>query len=104
MTPQEVNLENQKKIIKEKEVEMKKNISKNSNSVPFSKSASRDIPEVRAPENVQEILNRIKQKQVANTDTQDESSSNNDRILSDMNVSDSKKGRKKAPSISISTK
>ena len=66
------------------------------------------VPEIRAPSNVQEILNRIKQSQanIGTTDTQDETSSNNDRIVSDVNVSESKRGRKPktAPSIYISTK
>ena len=65
------------------------------------------IPEIRAPSNVQDILSRIKHAQAAagQTDTQEESSTNNDRILSDANVSDSKRGKKSRapPMISINT-
>jgi 5'-3' exoribonuclease 2 len=79
-------------------------------------SNSRDAPEIRAPENVQEILARIKNIQQQNninsvntTETQDEVSSNNDRLLSDTTISTSdnkKRGRKpmnKKPIISVST-
>jgi hypothetical protein len=61
---------------------------------------------MKTPVNVQDILNKIKQdrKNLA-TDTQDETSSNNDRILSDVNLSENKRGRKvKTPSISVNTK
>jgi hypothetical protein len=65
-------------------------------------------PEIRAPDNVKEILERIRRTTslAGTTDTQDDSSSNNDRIVSDKNLSESKRGRKPkaAPSISISTK
>ena len=66
------------------------------------------VLEIKSSPNVQEILNRIKQSQanIGTTDTQDETSSNNDRIVSDANISESKKGRKSKtlPSIYISTK
>ena len=66
------------------------------------------VVEIKTSPNVQEILNRIKQSQanIGTTDTQEETSSNNDRIVSDVNVSDSKKGRKPktTPAIYISTK
>jgi hypothetical protein len=123
MSPQEINIENQKKALKEKELQMKQNIQQNHQArqqeqVPqpssnFSHmSNSRDGPEIRAPENVQEILSRIKNiQQQSNintntntTDTQDELSSNNDRLLSDTPVNPNeqkKRGRK--PIISIST-
>lgn len=68
------------------------------------------VPEIRAPHNVHEILNRIKkQNQTANTDSIDSNTSNNDRLVSDVNLSDSKKGKKgkkqnvSIPSISINT-
>jgi len=73
-----------------------------SNQIP-----SGGVPEIRAPSNVQDILARIKKAQAnaGHTDTQEESSTNNDRILSDANVSESKRGKKfKAPpAISINT-
>ncbi len=74
---------------------------------------SRDIPDIRAPDNVAEILSRIKNIQskanINSTETQEENSSNNDRLLSDATISTSdpmkKRGRKpsKAPLITIRT-
>ena len=119
MSEQELNIQRQRALIQQKEKELKEKKFTNPPVMPGPRATMTEpvasnqssnkislagVPEIRAPTNVQDILNRIKQKQVANTDTQDESSSNNDRILSDVNVSDSKKGKKKAPSISISTK
>jgi hypothetical protein len=72
-------------------------------------SLSRDIPEIRAPNNVQEILSRIKTIQNNNsintTETQEESTINNDRLVSDSTFSENKKkGRKaKKPTITIDT-
>jgi hypothetical protein len=149
MSPQEINIENQKKALKEKELQMKQQqkdkmrqqmntdteqMSSMSNmpnlnsmsgmpSMPsmsgmpnIHMSNSRDAPEIRAPENVKDILARIKNIQqqgninsVNTTETQDELSSNNDRLLSDTTISTSdnkKRGRKpinKKPIISVST-
>ena len=52
------------------------------------------VPDVRAPSQVKDILNRIHQIQPTNikagaTETQDETSSNNDRLVSDATVSES---------------
>ena len=78
----------------------------------ISKGNSRDIPEIRAPDNVAEILSRIKniqsQANINTTETQEENSSNNDRLLSDVTLSASdlkKRGKKstKKPLISINT-
>jgi hypothetical protein len=72
-----------------------------------SKITSNGVPEIRAPENVQEILNRIRSQNLANnTDSIDDGSSNNERLVSDVNLSDSKKGKGKKipmtkPSISV---
>ena len=76
----------------------------------FNSSMSRDAPDIRAPENVQEILSRIKYIQQNNnslnntTDTQEESTIN-DRLVSDSTLSENKKrGRKPKKSlISINT-
>ena len=78
-----------------------------------SKGNGRDIPDIRAPDNVAEILSRIKNIQASaninTTETQEENSSNNDRLLSDATISTSdpmkKRGRKpaKAPLITIRT-
>ena len=56
------------------------------------------VPEIRAPGNVQDILNRIRSQNLAASNT-DDSTSNNDRIVSDVNLSESKRGKKgkKAP-------
>lgn len=132
MTPQEVNLENQKKMMKEKEQEIKKKQQQQlknqinsetmnqtftksntppsnplTDSTPF-KSTTRDMPEIRAPENVKEILDRIKaiqQNQINTTETQDESTTNNDRIISDSTISETKKKGKKTkkPLLTIAT-
>ena len=67
------------------------------------------LPEIRAPGNVQEILNRIRSKNLAASNTEDSTTNtpNNDRLLSDVNLSESKKGKKgrkspvSIPSISI---
>ena len=72
-----------------------------------NKITSNGVPEIRAPDNVQEILNRIRTQNLANnTDSIDDGSSNNERLVSDVNLSDSKKGKGKKvpmtkPSISV---
>ena len=54
---------------------------------------------IKTPDNVKEILNRIHNIPPStlktNLDTQEDSTSNNDRIVSDNTISDSKKGKKK---------
>jgi len=79
---------------------------------PEAANQSRDkilpggVPEIRAPGNVQEILNRIRSQNLAASNTED-STSNNDRLVSDVNLSESKRGKKgkkapvSIPSISI---
>jgi hypothetical protein len=66
------------------------------------------VPDIRAPEQVKDILNRIHNLQPSTikpsaTETQDETSSNNDRLVSETTLSESKKkGRKpKKSNISI---
>lgn len=130
MSQQELNIQKQRAILQQRDKEMKQKQQAASQMPSFlkpptmpapqrtvaesnepvaSNQSSNKIPEIRAPSNVQDILNRIKQSQGNKaghtTETQEESSSNNDRILSDANLTDSKKGRKaKAPpAISIST-
>ena len=54
---------------------------------------------IKAPDQVNEILNRIHNIQanaIKNTETQEETSSQNDRLVSDTTISDKKKNRKKA--------
>jgi hypothetical protein len=68
----------------------------------------RSVSEIKVPDNVRDILNRIKTSTslAGTTESHEESSSNNDRLVSDVNLSEGKKGRKtkSTPSISISTK
>jgi len=128
MSAQELNIQKQRDILEQRQREFKQNQQNNKSfmSAPIipeprqtilepqaSNESSNKINqsksiEIKAPPNVQEILNRIKQSQatIGTTDTQDESSSNNDRIVSEVSVSETKKGRKPktAPSIYISTK
>jgi len=65
-----------------------------------SYGGQKNISEIKVPDSVRNILNRIKTSTslAGTTDTQD-SASNNERLVSDVNVSDSKKGRKKQQSI-----
>ena len=67
---------------------------------------SKNISEIKVPDSVRNILNKIKTSTslTGTTDTQD-SASNNERLVSDINLSDTKRGRKNKPlpSISIST-
>jgi len=80
-------------------------------SLPQFRSNTRDVPEIRAPENVQEILSRIKtinknNASINTTETQEESTTNNDRLVSESTYSDNKKrgkGKGKKPVISINT-
>ena len=110
MSPQEINLEKQKESLREHEKQVKQE-KKNNLIKTISKhsSMSRDAPDVRAPENVQEILSRIKNIQqnstsLNNTTETQEESTINDRLVSDSTFSENnkKKGKKK-PMISINT-
>jgi hypothetical protein len=132
MTPQEINLENQKKILKEREQQLKNvqlqqqqkyqkqqyqyyqqqqeeeeeqliTTPPKQNNQSF-KSTSRDLPNMKSNENVQDILNRIKVIQNNTTETQEETTSNNDRLISDSTISDINKkpvNRNKKPKKSI---
>jgi hypothetical protein len=120
MSQQELNIEKQREMLKEQQKQQKQQRQqKQPQQIPqmnFMATPSIREPvasnqnknDMKTPNNVQEILNRIKQsRNVSNggTDTQEETTSNNDRILSDINVSDSKRGRRvKTPLISVNTK
>jgi hypothetical protein len=71
---------------------------------PPSYTGQKSISEINVPDNVRAILNRIKTSTTlaGTSDTQD-SVSNNERLLSVENVSDTRKMKKKLPSISINT-
>jgi hypothetical protein len=129
-SPQEMNLEKQKQMFRERERQQKINLQQQQKPQPMFQnhtqapvnmgppsipqfngpSMTRDGPEIRAPSNVQDILNRIKHIQQKNevnintTETQDESTVN-DRLVSDSTFSESKRrGRKpRKPVISINT-
>ena len=117
MTEQELNIERQRKNIIEKEKEMRNKPVNNinafqnkqyssvnttqkintPNAVPIS-SNTENKQSIKAPMNVQDILNRLHNSENNNTsETQEETSSNNDRIVgtSSMNSSERRKGRKK---------
>jgi len=76
-------------------------------NAPTMGEPRKTVSEINVPDNVRAILNRIKTSTTlaGTSDTQD-SVSNNERLLSVENVSESKKGKKKnmsIPSISINT-
>ena len=106
-TPQEIHLEKQKQLLRERDKEAQRK--KINTQMPQSSSMSRDIPDIRAPENVQDILSRIKHIQqnnnINNTSETQEESAVNDRLISDSTLSENKKrGRKPKKSlISIDT-
>ncbi len=58
-------------------------------------------PLIQTPESVKDVLNRLHNREIDTIDTQDETSTNNDRILSDMSASESKKKGKKKPLMKI---
>jgi hypothetical protein len=65
------------------------------------------LPDIRAPTQVKDILNRIHNLQPStikpsNTETQDETSSNNDRLVSETTLSESKKKGRKPKKANIS--
>lgn len=132
MTPQELNIEKQKEELKKREQELRKreqeykkqdfrnvnmNISNNdnkpSNKLPEQIPANELRPkqvDIRMPSQAKEILDRIHNIQankISNdkTETQDDTSSNNDRLISETTISESnpkkKYQRKQKPSISI---
>jgi hypothetical protein len=132
MTPQEINLERQSEMLRRAETEAKlraqqeqqQYIKKLEEQVRQSQLAQQEplasnsskmglppqisIDQLRpnkTPDEVKNILNRIHGFPKSNTETQDETSSNNDRLLSESNVSEStpnKRGRKpKKSNISI---
>jgi hypothetical protein len=123
MSPQEINIENQKKELRQREKEQKEKLNNHKeqnyytnnfesiDSTSKHNSLSRDIPNIKIPDEVNEILNRRKNNiefekmQYSNdTDTQLENTSTNNRLVSEATFSDSRKGRKlKKPIISINT-
>ena len=143
MSPQEINLEKQKQILREREKQLRQQLAQNKANkqmnqqmnqqipkpmnqsfdqqqlnqdytiqpptIPQFRSNTRDIPEIRAPENVHEILSRIQtinKNNINTTETQEESTTNNDRLVSESTYSDNKKrakGKSKKPVISINT-
>lgn len=120
MSEQEINLEKQKQMILEREKAQKKTNNQqppqkmnsffNNNFSPFPNNKEESSSGIKAPLNVQEILNKLhnsdKNKQAV-TETQEESSSNNDRIVGNsemstsMNSSEKKKGKKQKSIMTI---
>jgi hypothetical protein len=125
MTEQEISLEKQKQAILDREKERRQNTRapvnnttnfKNNNFAPINAKQTINTPSesqnpgIKAPMNVQDILNRLhKSENNSNSsETQEETSSNNDRIISknspinsSVNSSDRVKGRKKKNIMSI---
>ena len=119
MTAQEINLEKQRELLKQRELESKNKQIKDLQSQLKKKddemgpvpSNMKPIPvnqlrndkgllsgNIKAPEEVKSILSRIHNLQgnkLNNTDTQDETSSQNDRLLSDATISDTRGSVKK---------
>ena len=121
MTEQEINIERQRKNILEKEKQMRRgqtqqqpdvnNVTsfQNNQFAPVNNNQQINTPPVqgggiKAPMNVQDILNRLHNSDNNNSsDTQEESSSNNDRLVasSSLNSSEKRKGRKKRTVMTI---
>jgi hypothetical protein len=108
MTPQEINIEKQKAELKKnqnnKQPQMQPaQIPKQTAFTAFgndSPNVNSNQPTIKAPDRVKEILSRIHNIQAtniksSNADTQDETSSNNDRIVSESTMSDSNPNKKK---------
>lgn len=110
MTPQEVNIEKQKAELKKnqnnKQPQMQSpQIPKQNAFSAFGNpnpntTTEQTQPMIKAPDRVKEILSRIHNIQASNikpsnTETQDETSSNNDRIVSESTMSDSNPNKKK---------
>ena len=122
MTQQELNIEKQKEELKNKEkndqnkyinqlqeqIKNQQQIinnnkhNENNNFTPsglpnFIPKETLNKTSIRAPEQVKDILNRLHNIKPTNTETQDDISSNNDRLISDTTISDNnqkKSGRK----------
>jgi hypothetical protein len=123
MTPQEINIEKQRAEIKKNQAQTQANnkpkivpnisipqqtpvnqspkINNTQSYSAFGNSTpNTDQPMIRTPDQVKEILNRIHNIQPnnikqTNTETQDETSSNNDRIVSETTLSDTNPNKKK---------
>jgi hypothetical protein len=119
MSEQEVNIERQRAMIQEKERALKAQMRQPSMPQPVPTNVRTQVPtqaqqqqvaspkqEIKIAPNIKEIIERMRQANMNNnvSDTQDESS-NNDRVMSDTNVSDSKKRKTKSalPTISVRT-
>ena len=115
MSAQEISIEKQREELKKKEMENKilqqKLKQKQQEPLPYTQVPQQNLPQINAndlrpshisiktPDNVKEILSRIHNIPPStiksNLDTQEDSTSNNDRLVSDNTISDSKKGKKK---------
>ena len=120
MTEQEINLEKQRKSVIEREKQQRNrtkpatqtpmNSFKSNQYAPVDKKPKAQSPpvEIKAPMNVQDILNRLHKSEnnnsSATSETQEETSSHNDRIVnsSSMNSSERRRGRKKKNIMTIS--
>jgi hypothetical protein len=120
MTPQEINIEKQKSEFKKNKSNIKPptplqpNLNQSTrvnnqtafsafgNTGPSPNQPTVSQTSITAPDRVKDILNRIHNLQptnikLSNTETQDETSSNNDRIISESTLSESKPKKKNIP-------
>lgn len=112
-TQQEINIQKQRELIQQRERELKQQVKQNtrpmmSEPAPANQSGNRitqqGAPEIRAPGDVQEILGRLKRAQANVQFSEMTESSNNDRLVSEGTVSESRRKKQVSkPAISINT-
>ncbi len=131
MSEQELNIERQKTEMNERDKMMKQNMFNHNAKAPVNFGQQMQMPSfspggppsllinnndprgnslnvapqrepLMASESVKDVLKRLHNRDVDSIDTQDESTVNNDRLLSDTTASDSKKkGKKKKPMMNV---
>ena len=119
MTEQEIHIEKLREEFKKKDLEQKQQLDQiqkqlktqelNNGPMPsnYIKPVSADSlreSKINNNENVQDILNRYRNLRPNNTDTQEDTTSNNDRLISESNISESnpkRKYNKKKSNISV---
>jgi hypothetical protein len=112
-TQQEINIQKQRELIQQREKELKQQMKQNtrpmmSEPAPANQSGNKisqqGAPEIRAPGDVQEILGRLKRAQANVQFSEMTEDSNNDRLVSEGTVSESRKRKQiSKPAISINT-
>ena len=103
MTPQEINIERQKTDLKKNQNNKQPPINQPTRQSTLFSAFGNSTPKqpvIKAPDQVKDILSRIHNLKASNikpsnTETQDDTSSNNDRIISESTMSDSNPNKKK---------